>query len=73
MRADTPKIDKDLLVWVDACRNGSEGVSREFLNNFRDGWMESIERKTDEKISVIYLDNSPETLEQIKFIRDKLR
>lgn len=73
MRADTPEIDKDLLVWVDARRNGSEGVSREFLNNFRDGWMKFIERKTGKKIPVIEGDNSPETLERIKFIKDKLR
>ena len=72
MKADIPDINKDILVWIDKHQNGTEGVSREFLNDFRDGWFKFLERKIGEDIPVISLDDNSR-LEQIKFIRNKLR
>ncbi len=72
MRADMPKIDKDILVWIDMHRNGTDGVSREFLNDFRDRWFKVLEKKTAENLPVISFDDH-DKLNQIKLIRDKIK
>lgn len=72
MRADMPEIDRDILVWIDMHRNGADGASREFLNDFRDGWFKFLENKTGENLPIIPFDDH-DKLNQIKLIRDKIR
>jgi hypothetical protein len=71
MRADMPEIDKDILVWIDMHRNGTDGASREFLKEFGDGWFKFLEKKTGENIPVI-LSDEHDKLSQIKLIRNKI-
>lgn len=72
MRADNPTINRDLLVWIDGNRPGSEGASRQFLSNFRDGWVKFLESETGKSIPVIDVENHAE-LEEVRFIREKLK
>lgn len=72
LRADMPEIDKDLLVWIDMHRNGTEGASREFLSNFRDGWFKFLEKKSGEHLPIIPFDDH-DKLNQIKLIKDKIK
>jgi hypothetical protein len=69
MRADMPGFNRDILIWIDKNRCGSEGVSRLFLDDFRNGWINFVERKTGEDIPQIKLDNH-KNLDEIKFIKD---
>lgn len=72
MRAGNPNIDRDLLIWIDAKRPGSKGAPRQFLSDFRDGWLKFLELETREIIPVIDIENHSE-LENVTFIREKLK
>lgn len=68
MAANKPSIDRDVLIWVDACaRDTEEELPRAFLNGLRDSWVSFFERKTGEDIP--QYDAPDEEIEQIKFIR----
>lgn len=72
MRANMPDIERDIIVWIDKHRNGIDGVSREFLDMFRDGWFKFLEKKIGENIPLISLDNHSK-LEHIRNIKDKVK
>jgi hypothetical protein len=71
MRADMPNVNRDILIWIDKNRKGSEGAPIKFLDDFRDGWMKFLEKRTGESIPNIPV-HEHERLEDIKFIKDKI-
>ncbi|MGB7923440.1 MAG: hypothetical protein WCF57_09365 [Pyrinomonadaceae bacterium] len=70
MPASMPGVERDILVWIDTHRvDPQNGVSREFLNAIREGWLSFLGRKTGEDIPVIRNVRNDD-LENIKFIKE---
>ena len=67
MRAKMPGFEHDVLLWVEAFRESTNGVSRDFLLALRNRWVLFLERKTGEKIPKFVLSNR-ELLKDIKYI-----
>lgn len=66
MPASMPGIERDVLVWIDAYRDAIDGVSRDFLNALRDGWMSFLKQEVGEEIPQITIDEHGR-IEEIKF------
>ncbi|MEK0337884.1 MAG: hypothetical protein QQN41_10675 [Nitrosopumilus sp.] len=68
--ANMPGIDRNVLVWVDAAhRDTVDGVSRNFLDALREGWISFLKRKIGEDIPQIYIGDKyhQSSIEEIKF------
>lgn len=68
LRATMPGINRDILLWTDAFRPNMELVSREFLDRFRDGWMQFFQEKQKDTVP-IYRQHDHEVLGSIRNIR----
>jgi hypothetical protein len=68
MTSRVPGIDRDVLVWVPAQREGIPSISHEFLDWLRDGWLRFYERMIGEPVPTVTAKDN-QLIEQIKFVQ----
>ncbi|MCW5554169.1 MAG: hypothetical protein KIS67_18680 [Verrucomicrobiae bacterium] len=68
MLARMPNVERDVLVWLQARRNGIPSVSHEFLDWLRNGWLTFFNKLAGGPVPT-FVGQSSLLLEQIRFMR----